>query len=191
MLQLKSEETIYELFNWGQGEFGFQDNELPGYTMVPQAIAVQNLMLEGMRRVDEWKRIRDEISSAQAVPVSVVDLLDDPEIGEGERQVLALVDDDRSIEEICLQTHSSEFYVSRIVFESCRKGKLKVVRPRTEGGQQQATVSEEVVESGFMLSRINGQYDVQSLLRLTPLPPLDGLLVLGKLLNAGYIGLKE
>ena len=29
MLQLKSEETIYDLFSWSEGEFTFLDDELP------------------------------------------------------------------------------------------------------------------------------------------------------------------
>jgi hypothetical protein len=40
------------------------------------------------------------------------------------------VDDDRSIEDICLHTHSSEFFVSQVLAQAVRDGRLKIVRPR-------------------------------------------------------------
>ena len=49
----------------------------------------------------------------------------------GRRSVLESVDDDMSIEDICLHTHSSEFFVCDILFDEVRQKRLKVVRPRT------------------------------------------------------------
>ena len=40
-----------------------------------------------------------------------------------------------------------------------------------------------------MLTRINGSYDIQSILKITPMPQLDALLVFWKLSGAGYIRL--
>ncbi len=54
MLRLKAEESIYSLFDWPEGEFRFHDDELPAYPMVPIALDVTGLVLEAMRRQDEW-----------------------------------------------------------------------------------------------------------------------------------------
>jgi hypothetical protein len=70
------------------------------------------------------------IPSAEAVPVAIGELLDGLELEEGERAVLASVDDDRSVGEICLHTHSSEFFVAKLFRRMVEAGKLKVVRPR-------------------------------------------------------------
>jgi hypothetical protein len=40
------------------------------------------------------------------------------------------VDDDRSIDDICLHTHSSEFFVSQVLYQGVQEGRLKIVRPR-------------------------------------------------------------
>ena len=40
-----------------------------------------------------------------------------------------------------------------------------------------------------MLTRINGSYDIQSILKITPMPQLDALLVFWKLKKSGYIKL--
>jgi hypothetical protein len=129
MLRVKAEESIYDLFRWREGEFRFIEDELPRHELVPVSVDVTGVVFEGTRRVDEWRRIEEVIPSMQCVPVAVGDLLagesDDPR-----RAVLQAVDDDRTIEEICLQTHSSEFFVCEILFDVTRRGLLKLVRPR-------------------------------------------------------------
>jgi hypothetical protein len=131
MLRLKAEEAIFDLFTWTSGRFLFHDGELPGYELVPISLDVQGLVLEGMRRLDEWERIREVIPSILCVPVAVRSLVEDADdLDPGHRCVLEAVNDDRSIEDICLHTHSTEFYVCDILAREVRRGRVKVVRPR-------------------------------------------------------------
>jgi hypothetical protein len=134
MLQLKAEESIFEIFSWGSGDFRFEEGQLPSYEMVPISLGVTGLLLEGMQRMDEWDSIRDVIPSRECVPVAVTDLeraiesLD--ELEEGQRQVIAAVNDDRSVEDICFETHASEFFVCSALLPVVRMGAVKIVRPR-------------------------------------------------------------
>ena len=130
MLRLKAEENICGLFAWEEGEFSFLDGELPGYDLVPMSVDVTGLVLEGMRRIDELKEIRAVIPSLQCVPVAVSTLVEGDELDLGWSGVLEAVNDDRSIEDICLHTHSSEFFVSQVLAQAVRDGRLKIVRPR-------------------------------------------------------------
>lgn len=271
LLRMKAEESIYDLFSWKEGEFRFVDDDLPERTMVPMNLDVTSILLEGVQRVDEWGRIREVIPSDQAVPVAVGDLLADEDLSAGARQILEQVDDDRTVEEIQVQTHSSEFLVSKVLFDQARKGKIKIVRPRgggrapeaasTPGGasgaeglmekakkhqadqefeqalrhlraarslepesksvQRALEKVEEIVteqvekagirmdsvpelartmeeltkleispQEGFMLSRLDGSYDVRSIIKISPMPQVDALLVVYRLLQAGHISLK-
>ncbi len=128
-LKVKAQESIYELFSWVGGEFYFIDNVLPEYDIVPISIDVTGLMLEGARRVDIWRRILEVVPSTDCVPVTVGDVLHG-ESDESRRAVLEMVDDDRTVEDICLQTHSVEFFVCEILARKVREGVLKIVRPR-------------------------------------------------------------
>jgi hypothetical protein len=130
MLRLKAEENIYDLFAWEQGHFEFLDNELPEYELVPMSANITGLVMEGMRRIDMTKEMAKVIPSTQCVPVSMGSLLDEDEMDFGWRGVLEAVDDDRSVEDICLHTHSSEFFVCDVLFRKMREGKIKIVRPR-------------------------------------------------------------
>ena len=138
MLRLKAEENIYDLFSWEEGSFDFLDDELPEYELVPMSANITGLLMEGMRRIDMTKEMEKVISSTQCVPVAVAPLLDDDEMDFGWLEVLEAVDDDRSVEDICLHTHSSEFFVCDVLFRKVKEGKIKIVRPRVIAPDPQA-----------------------------------------------------
>jgi hypothetical protein len=121
MLALKAEESIFELFLWEDGQFRFLEGELPAYEMVPISLNVTSVTLEGIRRVDEWARIRHVIPSAQCVPVSVRDLLGGDRRGaaRGPRQV----NDDRTVE-ICRRPTPASTSCPRS-FPEASSGRLK------------------------------------------------------------------
>lgn len=129
LLRLKAEEGIYDIFTWETGEFRFINDELPERTFVPLRLDLTGILMEGARRVDEWKRIREHIPSSDVVVVGFGDL-DDPTLSPGARRILSMVNDDRTVEEIQLQTHSSEFFVCSVIFEQIKQGRIKVVKPR-------------------------------------------------------------
>lgn len=131
MLVLKAEEGIFDLFSWTDGDFRFVDGMLPSHEMVPISLNVTGLLLEGMQRLDEWSQIREVVPNVHAVPVRMrPDLEHHPDLDERERAVLALIDDDRSIEDLCLESHSSEYFVARTVADAAGRGDVKVVRAR-------------------------------------------------------------
>src|SRR5687767_941231 len=99
LLLLKAQEGIFDMFSWESGEFRFVERETLESGMIPIALEVARVVLQGMERLDEWSRIREAVPSALCVPVAV-GTYDDPELSPGERRVLELVDDDRSIEDI-------------------------------------------------------------------------------------------
>src|SRR4029079_10829286 len=55
-LTTKAEETVYDLFLWPDGSFEFRDAALPNLLHVD--LPVTHVIREGIRRVDEWRRIR-------------------------------------------------------------------------------------------------------------------------------------
>jgi hypothetical protein len=151
MLRLKAEENIYDLFAWEEGHFDFLDEELPPYELVPMSANITGLVMEGMRRIDMTKEMETVIPSTQCVPVSVGPLLDEDEMDFGWRGVLEAVDDDRSVEDICLHTHSSEFFVCDVLFRKMKEGKIKIVRPRVIAPDPQvpaAPVAKDEADAG-------------------------------------------
>jgi len=275
MLRLKAEESIYQIFTWTEGEFRFADGDLPDYHMWPLSLSVTAVVLEGHQRVDEWKQIRARIPNSSAVPVATRELRTE-QSDPGVDKILALVDDDRTIQEIALQTHSGEFHVCRVLYEQIRAGALKIVRPRQLKAEAPPApppqkVNDEIIDvdallrvaeqhienrefarairhlkaaqnlepdskhikqtveaaeqriviairqdgidmkavpllncdptsldsldispqQGFILTRVNGTYDIQTILKITPVPPLEAQVLFWKLHQAGHISLES
>src|SRR5262249_52312360 len=87
-----------------------------------------------------FRRIRKLIPNQQAIPVVIAEL-NYEDLDAGERQILDLVDDERTIEEIRLATHSSEFHVSRVFYRQWQEGRMKVVKARAPRNVTGATAA--------------------------------------------------
>jgi len=102
-LKVQVSEVIFDTFEWGEGFFTFFDGIPPPATAVTIEIDLQNLMMEGVRRIDERGRL-DELFPDRAL---VVEAIANPErvknsvtlTGE-EWRVFFLVDGRRSVDEI-------------------------------------------------------------------------------------------
>ncbi len=267
MLRLKAEESIYDIFAWTEGDFRFLDDILPDSAMVPMRMDVTGIVMEGVQRLDEWKRIRQVISHEQLIPVALMDLAAVNDVGPGDRRILDMVNDEMTIEEIRQQTHSTEYLVCKLLFDQWQLGRLKLIRPRgglvssqaasdvptaaalVEAGKaflsqkdldmglrylraakilepenpdvqdivgqaekkirelleragvtldsipqltssmEDMTLAKLSPQEGFMLTRINGMYDIQAILKITPMPQLDAMMLFWKMASAGHIRL--
>ncbi len=120
-LMRQSSELIYELLRWPAGRFEFVARPpLDLAVRAKLAMPVASIVMEGFRRVDEWRMIEAKLGSFDAV------LLPDPatieSIGEGklarqERSVLVAVDGQRTVREVIAASHLSSFDACRILFQ--------------------------------------------------------------------------
>ncbi|MDY7039697.1 MAG: DUF4388 domain-containing protein, partial [Chloroflexota bacterium] len=53
--------VVYRLFTWEDGVFCFEPNSLPGSGQITVPIDLENVIMEGSRRVKEWELIQDEL----------------------------------------------------------------------------------------------------------------------------------
>jgi len=264
LMRKKAEESIYDVFLWEAGNFEFVDGELPELKMVPLSLDVTGIIMEGLRRFDEWKRIRVEVPDNQVVP-RILKPLNLDTLSEQEKLIVPYVDGQRTVEEIALHTHNAEFNVSRLVFEGMRAGTMGLVeasarrRVATGGAAAEEEVelflqrgmaqlqrdpqaayrmfkvasdlnpadgraaegirdAERIIKQslekdgikgekvpelaipiseitertfspheGFVLSRINAQWDVKSIMKISPIRELEVLMIFQKFLKDGVI----
>ncbi|MFY9551644.1 MAG: DUF4388 domain-containing protein [Thermoanaerobaculia bacterium] len=268
LMRKKAEESIYDVFLWTEGNFEFVDGDLPDQKMVPLSLDVTGIVMEGMRRYDEWQLIRQRVPDSNVVP-EMIRPLDMDALSDREKLIVPYIDGQRTIEEIALQTHNAEFNVSKLVAEGIRSGTMRLGegRPRVpampalvaagseidhflQRGRTQlkddpqaayrmfkvaheldpadgrtadalreaereiksalgrdGVSGEKVPElavplhtltqrsfsphEGFVLSRINGHWDVKSIMKISPMKELDVLMIFQKLLRDGVIRWKN
>jgi hypothetical protein len=260
VLEAKAEETLYELFLWPAGQFEFHEGELAEQVGITLDAPVTPVILEGVRRLDEWLRIKDVFPSMATTLRPGTPLPDNaPEL---EREILRFVESGRNLAEISLELRRSDFDTAARAFDlharghvvvdvavpasapadpvaaiqallahACRRvneGRLQAARDAYEdvlsldrlnqhakkglaalaAGREQpprldvprdrvpvvavdfATLTRQNLDplEGFVLSRVNGEWDVQSILKLCPIPEEEALAIFSRLIERGLIG---
>lgn len=138
LLQAHVEESVYGLFGWPDGEFRFEQGQKPepDTPMMPTHVPVEHLIMEGVRRIDEWGRIKDRIPSSDMV----VRFVDQPgekakgiQLAPEEWRVFARINGRDTLLDIAQKTGLSEFDVCRIVYGFLTAGLVDVIkRPRPQ-----------------------------------------------------------
>lgn len=163
-LQQEIEESVYVLFGWPDGEFRFEQGQSPHpeAPIMPMPISVENLIMEGVRRIDEWGRIKDRIPSTDLV----VKFVEQPgekakgvNLSAEEWRVFARINGQHTLAEIAQKTNLSEFDVCRIVYGFLTAGLVEVIRkPRPLPGDRPAQEVPRVKRSlvSRIINRIRG-----------------------------------
>jgi hypothetical protein len=133
ILQQHIEESVYGLFGWPDGEFRFEQGQRPDpdAPIMPNPLPVEHLIMEGVRRIDEWGRIRDRIPSTDMV----VKFVEQPgekakgvHLAPEEWRVFARINGKDTLAEIAQKTNLSEFDVCRIVYGFLTAGLVEVMK---------------------------------------------------------------
>lgn len=105
-------ETIFTMLMWETGYFNFESDLLPSEEEITVQISPQEILLEGARRVDEWRKIENKLPPFETVLVPRSGAVTLP-LTNQETRIIGLVDGSRSIDEI-LKLSEFDF------FETCR-----------------------------------------------------------------------
>ncbi|MFZ5623020.1 MAG: DUF4388 domain-containing protein [Gemmatimonadota bacterium] len=134
-----TEETVFELMGWSEGYFVFEEMPcgLPP-TEVPVRIAIEELLMEGARRIDEWSRMASLVPGVDVVPDFRTDL--DPGTSLGltpfEWEVMAAIDGRSTVAEIAAAVGRAEFDVARALFGLASGGVILLHASRSEAPEQ-------------------------------------------------------
>lgn len=120
-LARQSSELVYEILRWPRGKFDFLREPLPALAESARlALPVASVVMEGFRRVDEWRLVEAGLGAFESVlqkdPVAVeaggVDRLP-----KQEQRLLEMVDGERTVREIVEQSHMSSFDACKILYQ--------------------------------------------------------------------------
>jgi hypothetical protein len=127
------ESVVYGLFGWPDGEFRFEHGQKPELDapVMPMPVPVEHLIMEGVRRIDEWGRIKDRIPNTDMI----VRFVDQPgekakgvKLAPEEWRVFARINGKDSLATIAQKTSLSDFDVCRVVYGFATAGLVEVVK---------------------------------------------------------------
>ena len=132
-LRRQSSELVYELLRWRTGRFEYQRHDrLPDDLLeFDLGVSVEELLMEGFRRVDEWGLIETVLPSFDVILVRVPGGIEHvgpltPE----EQAVFDRVDGRRRVEDLIEQAGASAFDVARVLYRLISTRALAVAAPQ-------------------------------------------------------------
>jgi hypothetical protein len=259
----RTQEVIYDLFLWDEGIFHFTVNAFNMDDLILINVDINTILFEGVRRKDEWGRIR-EVFPTNETTLSLTPNIDHKslKLSPLQKKLLFLATRGKTISEMILELHGSDFLVCFELFELYQQNVLQVLsvapvpppkpdseelfsramellsackyreaiaafqevlkmEPQFSQADQQIALAESAFcdelyrtalppakvpffivpessltrynlthEEGFVASRINGEWDIKSIIMLSPLREIEILQVMEKMLKIGLIGLR-
>lgn len=120
-LAKQSSELLYDVLRWSRGRFELRreaPNELAESARL--SLPVASVVMEGFRRVDEWRALERTLGSFDAILVrddAAFGSLDVGSLPDREKVVLELVDGERTVRQIVSHSHMSSFDACRILVQ--------------------------------------------------------------------------
>ncbi|HEY1692201.1 MAG TPA: response regulator [Polyangiaceae bacterium] len=120
-LARQSSELVYEVLRWPRGRFEFRREPLPALAESARlGLPVASVVMEGFRRVDEWRLVEAGVGNFEAVlqkdPVAV-DAAGVDRLAKSEQRMLEMIDGERTVREIVKQSHMSSFDACKILYQ--------------------------------------------------------------------------
>jgi hypothetical protein len=128
LIRVKTEESIFDLIMWDEGEFRFLDKTLPEKAFLDVQIPIERVLYEGSRQRDERSRALRMVPDAEHVPRRVSDAELEGE-NEEEERIIAAMDGRTSIEHIALTCRLPQFTVLSFVFRGIQQGNIELAAP--------------------------------------------------------------
>jgi hypothetical protein len=113
------QEIIYGLLAWREGEYEFIPGDLPSREVIVLRMSTADLIMEGIRRVTSWSRIRQGaggLDQLYALAADANGTMSGMALAKEEVNLIATIDGVVPLEEICSAARQSDFAVCRTVW---------------------------------------------------------------------------
>jgi hypothetical protein len=125
-------ETVYALFTWSDGTFHFEPNQLPADDVITVPIDLENIILEGSRRVKEWERLQDELPNLNMA----LKFTDRPQaqlrninLSVEEWRVISYINPRNTIKQIGQRIGMDDFQIRKIIYGLLQAGLVEMLAP--------------------------------------------------------------
>ena len=124
-IKIQIEEIVYSTFLFSSGHFYFY--EIMAAASLPSHLhlTTRNVLLEGLRRMDEMSYFRKKLPGPEVVLEIIQDATMD-NLTEQEAKIIQLIDGRKSLDDIARKSHYGIFDTTRIVFHLMQGGIVRV-----------------------------------------------------------------
>jgi len=128
IVQLKVEESIFDTFLWNVGSFEFHDGAASHQKSMLLSLDVTGIVLEGARRLDDWKRIRRVIKGGDAVLSAISEAIAERlPLAPEDADILARLDGAKRVDQLVIDMRMPEYKINKLLFDLHEKGLVRIV----------------------------------------------------------------
>lgn len=123
-------DVVYLLFTWTDGSFRFEPNKLPANGVITVPINLENIIMEGSRRVKEYEMLQNELPDldmALKFTERPDARLQDINLTVEEWRVISFINPRNAIRQIAKTNSMSDFKIRRIVYGLLSAGLVDLV----------------------------------------------------------------
>ncbi len=122
--------VVYTLFEWTDGLFNFQQSEKPPEHLISVPLNLDNVILEGSRRIQEHERLMDELPDLNVLALKVTDKpLRDVKLTPDDWRVISHIHPRNSIAQIAKTNNMDDFQIRKIVYGMLQAGLVELTKP--------------------------------------------------------------
>lgn len=167
--------ALYQLLGWEQGRFAFLKNVAPAERTIFGDL--QNLLLDGLRRLDEYRLIAQRLPPREAVLHLARDEgagARDVRLTRGEWQVLAQVNGRRTLEEVLHLAGGAEDEAARVVYGLLLAGLVttahddrwldEIVPERVPAEDAPGRAAPPTLLANLIIHKVDGQRSLRAIL---------------------------
>lgn len=123
-------DIVYSLFSWTEGQFNFNQDEQPSGDKITVPLNLDNVILEGSRRIQENERLLDELPDLSIVALKITDKpLRDVKLTPDDWRVISHIHPRNTIEQIAQANSMDEFQIRKIVYGMLQAGLVELIKP--------------------------------------------------------------
>ena len=155
-------DLVLRLFTWSEGSFQFFNGVLPPDDRITVRLDLENLILEGARRMKEWETLQEEIPNLD-LALKFTDRPDSRLRGINltveEWRVVSYVNPKNTIRQIAHTNRLSDVEIRRIVYGLMQSGVVEVVRLQgdTSPAAPRITPIPKTPEQASLINRLIGR----------------------------------
>jgi hypothetical protein len=130
------QDSAFTFFSWADGEFEFGAEESPPEEDILVEMSVDNVIMEGCRRIDEWELIFEQLGSLERVPhLACGDHVEDAgslTLTAEEWRVIVHIDGRADINTIIHECGLDRFHGAKVIYSLFSGGLISVSEPVIE-----------------------------------------------------------
>src|SRR5690606_26767513 len=131
-IQQHTLDVVYNLLGWDEGPFRFEDNALPPPDRILVPIDLENVIIEGARRIKEIEQLNAHLPNldmALKFPDNPREKFKGIHLSVEEWRVVSFVNPKNTIRQIAKANNMSEIEIRRIVYGLEQAGLVELIKP--------------------------------------------------------------